>query len=816
MRTLRIFISSPGDVGRERDSASRVIGRLRAEYAGRVELEPYFWEHEPMHAGADYQGQIPPVCEFNIFIGILWSRLGTRLNRQHQRPDGSPYESGTAFEFETALEAYRKSAEKMPRVLIYRRSEIPSFPAEPRELHEERQRQWNLLKGFIERCFTDTVDGGTFTAAFNTYANTAEFEEQLESHLHKLVRELARDALEGAAPEGWQAPTWLHGSPYRGLKVFEFEHAPLFFGRTREADAIIGQLRDRANEDGCPFVLIFGSSGSGKSSLLRAGVIPLLVAGGVDGIGLWRRAVLRPSQSGGDLFDGLAAALIQQEAMPELSAGGRNVRELARLLRQNASSVGAMIATALPLIADRKYEAEREKLRAQAEACEREGRAADAESIRQLLAVLRSPAPRLILGLDQLEELFTHEERFPPKEREAFLRTVSSLVISKFVWVIATLRSDFFARCESLDELMKLKAGRGQFHLIPPDSTQLRQMIRLPAQAAGVRFEDDPLRGRLDDVLHDAAMSEPGSLPLLSFALDQLFQIGAADRLLTHAEYEQLGGGGGGGVRSVLVQMADETYRRLSPAARSRFLGVFKRLVSIAANASADEPFSRRSAPIASAASDAGEREVVERFLEARLLVADSDAGGEEIVTVAHEALLNRWPRLREMLERERGYLRMRSRLAASAAEWDRERRDPQRLAQGVALAEAREIKTADERSLSAIERDYVVLSLRRNRRRVVQLFGVAAALVVIFATLSVWAALAAREAARQKRTAEQLLVESLFSQAQHLFVKDEAAGAIALLARAIDFDPEGAFAAASGCGLRSRSVRGRCRFLPR
>ncbi len=789
MRKLRIFISSPGDVGRERGTASRVLARLRAECAGRIEIEPYFWEHEPMQAGADFQGQIPPAAEFSIFIGILWSRLGTRLNRRHRRADGTAYESGTAYEFETALEAYRQSSEKTPRVLIYRRSEIPSFPAEPRELFEERQRQWNLLKGFIERSFTDQTDGGTFKAAFNTYANTADFEERLDAHLHTLVRELAGDALTSAALDATPAPTWLHGSPYRGLKVFEFEHAPLFFGRTREADAVVGQLRDRANEEGCPFVLIFGSSGSGKSSLLRAGVIPLLVAGGVDGLGFWRRALLRPSQSAGDLFDGLAGALLQAEAMPELGAGGRDARELARLLRENAASVGAMIATALPLIAERQHDAEKQRLTAQAEACEREGRAADAESIRQLLAVLRAPAPRLILGLDQLEELFTHEDRFPAAQREAFIRAISSLVHSQFVWVVATLRSDFFPRCEGLGELMTLKAGKGEFHVVPPDSTQLRQMIRLPAQAAGVRFEDDPVRGRLDDVLHDAAMSEAGSLPLLSFALDQLFQIGAADRLLAHREYEQLGGGEQGGLRGVLVQMADETYRLLSPAAHACFLPVFKRLVTIEANATAKEPFSRRAAPLASATSDPGEREVVETFLQARLLVADSDAGGEEIVTVAHEALLNQWPRLREMLGRERGYLRRRARLAANAAEWHREGRDPQRLAQGVALAEAREINATEGRSLGGIEREYAVRSLRRHRRRTVRLLAGAAGLVVIFAVLAVWAALAAREA-------EHLLSVSLFTRAQQLFEKEEAPSAIAVLADAIDLDPSGAFEA--------------------
>src|SRR5437870_13819632 len=101
MRTVRIFVSSPGDVGREREAAEKVIARLRAQFSTRVSIEPYFWEHEPMHAGADFQGQIPPPAEFQIFVGMLWSRLGTRLNRTYTRPDGTRYQSGTEYEFET-------------------------------------------------------------------------------------------------------------------------------------------------------------------------------------------------------------------------------------------------------------------------------------------------------------------------------------------------------------------------------------------------------------------------------------------------------------------------------------------------------------------------------------------------------------------------------------------------------------------------------------------------------------------------------------------------------------------------------------------
>ncbi len=802
MKAVRIFVSSPGDVGRERESAARLIARLRAEWSQRVQVEGYFWEHEPMHAGADFQGQIPPPASFDVFIGILWSRLGSRLHGQHARPDGTRYRSGTEFEFENALEAYRRSADKTPRLLIYRRSEVPSFPAEPQDLREERERQWEALKSFIDRWFTDATDGGTFKAAFNSYAHTADFEERLEDHLRKLIVELTGEMGLPAGEPQLQAPEWKAGSPYRGLKVFDFEHAPIFFGRTQEIDRVIGQLRDRANERQPPFVLIFGSSGSGKSSLLRAGVIPLLCAGGVDGIGLWRRGVMQPSQSTGDLFDGLAAALLAPTALPELATGGKTAPDVATMLRENAAGVGMLIAGLLPQIAQQEHETEKRNLQRQAEESLREGRPADADYARELLTQLRYPEPRLILGLDQLEEIFTHDDRFPAENRNAFIGAIDSLVRSGFVWVVATLRSDFFPRCEEIPALVGLKEGKGQFHLLPPTATALGQIIRLPAQAAGVRFEDHPNLGRLDDVLRDEAMHDADTLPLLEFALDQLFDLGAADRILTHAEYEKLGGGPAGGLRGVFVTMADQVYDRLSRSGRASLPSVFVRLATLGASERGDGDgllrFSRRTDIVSEHSIGPGEREVIEKFLEARLLVADSDASGTRRLAVAHEAILNEWPRARNLLEAETGHLRKRTRLASAAAEWEREEKNADRLATGVVLAEALEVRQREKGHLAPVEEEYVKLSERANRRRFVQALSVAAALVVVFAVLGVVAVLAARTATTRKRETQRILILSDLTRAEGLFESGEASSALAVLARATEAEPPEATVAAS------------------
>ena len=157
--------------------------------------------------------------------------------------------------------------------------------------------------------------------------HASDFEILLENHLHRLIDR----QIPGSVSSTSEArAVWKKGSPFRGLEAFEFEHAPVFFGRTRAVSDILQALRDQA-ADGRSFVLVLGMSGGGKSSVVRAGVLPMLTRPGViEGVDNWRRAVFRPTDVRGDLFAGLAKALLRDDALPSLDSDSSGPEELAQ------------------------------------------------------------------------------------------------------------------------------------------------------------------------------------------------------------------------------------------------------------------------------------------------------------------------------------------------------------------------------------------------------------------------------------------------------------------------------------------------------
>ena len=250
---------------------------------------------------------------------------------------------------------------------------------------------------------------GNFNGTWNNYQNLEEFEELFRGHfrdfLGRRVDQETGQKLLSRKVRRWKS------SPFRGLNVFDFEHAPIFHGRTRAIgevlEALEGQVRAQR-----PFVLIVGASGSGKSSLVRAGVLPLLTQPEtIEGVGLWRWSVTRPGAggSGGDCFDALAAALLEPSALPALEdPESRNaVRDLGSELREHSDSVALRVRDALDHAA-REWKIQRcHSLEEKERQLRGSGRSDEADVARQQRERFELPKARLALVVDQLEELFT-------------------------------------------------------------------------------------------------------------------------------------------------------------------------------------------------------------------------------------------------------------------------------------------------------------------------------------------------------------------------------------------------------------------------
>lgn len=714
MKTLRFFISSPGDVFEERAIANRVIERLQSEYIGKVVLEPVLWEHEPLLATSTFQHQIVKPSETDVVVAILWSRLGTKLPKDFVREDGSRFESGTEYEFEEALAGFRKNGK--PDMLVYRKTAPPSVRLDDEKELLERLAQKKKLDEFIEKWFHDKAEG-TLVAAFHAFEAPSDFETILENHLHRLIDR----QIPGSVSSSTEArAVWKKGSPFRGLAAFEFEHAPVFFGRTRAVSDILQALRKQAADDRS-FVLVLGMSGGGKSSVVRAGVLPMLTRPGViEGVNIWRRAVFRPTDVRGDLFAGLAKALLREHALPSIEADGTNADDLAQILAESPQAATSLIKSALS----------------------REQSASGGNA-------------RLALVVDQLEEMYTQQEILP-KHRKAFVDVLDSLARCGKVWIIGTLRSDFYPRLGNLPKLVALKEGDGQYDLLAPTASEIGQMIRLPTRAAGLRFEEDAASSeRLDDRLRDAAAEHPEVLPLLQFTLEELYQRRTEDGMLTLAAYRELGG-----VEGSLAQRAETVFKDLPDDVEAELPKVLNALVSVEHDG--HETIGRKRAPWSDATTGKS-RELIETFVNNRLFVTELADDGSAVVTVAHEALLWHWPRVKDWVAQNRENLRVRSRISAAAVRWKAEyKRVDLLLPSGKPLVEAESLLDQGI-DLSEDEAAYIKASVAKAKR-VQKLKAVVVATVAILgivATWSAWLATEQRDLANQARTQAEVEAET-------------------------------------------------------
>lgn len=676
MRTLRIFISSPGDVTKERERAREVVESLRRRFARHFLLQAVLWEDLPLQSDMSFQRGIDAVLSekgVDIAIFILWSRLGTPLGPAIPRPDGTPYLSGTEREFDLIMQARAASLEKegtaRPAVLVYTRRDDASFEEALRgtstEKKEELIEQKKRVESFLAETFRDKETGVNIGAYF-PFDRPVTFSQRLRTHLQGLLDEIAGESTEVV----WDIDK--QGPPFLGLEAFQPEHAAVFFGREEEILEARHALKEQARE-GCAFLLLSGASGSGKSSLARAGVLPAIVELEVDEqVAAWSSLVLTPSQLGPDPITALVVHLADEQHLPSLVERLSSLPDLVAGLKKDPDLTFNL------------------RLK---EAFAKSG-------------AKHGGSVRLLLVLDQLEEFFT-TAALSAEDRAVFFAVIETFARSGSVWVLATVRSDFYEQIQNEPVLVRMKSGHGQLDVLPPGPDALTRLIEEPARLAGLTFErrdDQILSSR---IIKDAA-AHAELLPLVEFVLRELFERRSDNHLLTFDAYEALGG-----VEGALAKRAEDTFSALPVEAQDSLNDILPLLISV--DTAGEQNAVRRRAPLSELSATPARRQLTEALITARFLTTGQQ-DGTAVASLAHEALLRRWDRLKEWTDRNRDLLRLRATVEQSERRWCAGDRDRSLLlSPGLPLEEGRRLLRDGWHLLGGATREYVEVSIAQQ-----------------------------------------------------------------------------------------------------
>ncbi len=440
-------------------------------------------------------------------------------------------------------------------------------------------------------------------------------------------------------------------NPYKGLRAFQESDASDFFGRAALTEQLLSRLAEKS--ESVRLLIVVGPSGSGKSSLVRAGLMPALRRGALRNV---PHPFVTDMLPGTHPFEELEAALLrvavtaQSDLMERLREDRRGlVRAAKRILPNDAGT-------------------------------------------------------ELILVIDQFEELFTLVEA--EAEQIHFIDNLLSAVTDPRgrVRVILTLRADFYDRPLLIPRLAELMRASTEI-VIPLNARELEQAIIAPVERVGVRLES----GLATTIINEVA-EQPGALPLVQYALTELFEQREGNTLTLRA-YRAIGG-----VTGALARRADEVYASLDADAQTAAQQMFLRLITLGEGT---EDTRRRVLHVElSEGTDTAQMEdVIEAFADYRLITLDRDPlTRTPTIEIAHEALIREWGRLRDWLRDNREDIRTQRRLAAAAVEWQ-VGKDTGFLASGARLNQFETFAEQTTLTLTAHERAYLAASLAERMK---------------------------------------------------------------------------------------------------
>lgn len=656
MKKLRIFISSPGDVRQERMIAKKVISDLDRVYQDYVRLEAILWEDLPLEATGSFQAGIDYFLNqapIDIAVFILWSRLGSTLGSSFRKPDGTIYASGTEYEFDMMYTLWEKT--RCPRIMVYVKETEPQYgkgltSSDLRELLDQKDK----LSRFIEEKFQDRETGTNY--AYWQFDKQHNFEERLRTHLTRLIRDQIGSDI--------HVREW-DGNPYVGLKSYEMSESPIFCGRKSLVYDIVEQLLSENEREKKPTLFVLGESGSGKSSLIKAGVLPQLMSEATEKTSFITE-VLTPSSFRGHIYDGLVSLILH--LYPSLKG----------------NPVASDLQKGIPDDYDFKY-------------------------LQHALSKNDSSQIPLIF-IDQFEEMFS-DNMITEDERKRCLLLLRGLCETQQIFMIFSMRNDFYSRFTSYPDLGLIKNLSIVIDIPNVSVSDIAEIVEEPARKANLRWERNEIGISLSrKIIEDATRLQ--NLPLIEFALSELYQACADTEEMTFEAYKRIGY-----LKGAVIQYANKFFSSLSSKEQDVFRGLLPAVITTSNDN--ETLFVRKTSVRKSLEKSPVHKTVIQKLIDSHLFVAGKDANGDSTVSFVHEILLSSWDIVKEWCQQHQDFLQKNNHYEKLARYWKSNGCPKKDLIQErSALLEAEYFMFHHENDLQPVTFEFIDKSLVRQRRK--------------------------------------------------------------------------------------------------
>lgn len=648
-KKIRIFISSPGDVQQERKIARKVISELNELYSKFVEIEILMWEDFPLTVDSTFQEGIDfflkeDVIDYAIFI--LWSRLGTPLCSKFLKPDGTPYQSGTEYEYDLMWDLYRKKG--APRILTYKKTTEPLLVSRNAEELLELIHQKEGVKSFIAEHFHDESTNSNY--AYLQFEEETSFETKLRDHLKQLIRRQLGSV--GEIRE-WD------GNPYVGLNSFEYEQSSIFYGRRQLVYETAAQLI--SDENVKRSLIVLGESGSGKSSFVKAGLLPFLCKdeSGDDYV------IVNPSMYGGNVYSGLIDLLVDKHIFLK---DNPFVEELRKGIDENSNF---------------KYLSH---------------------------ALKNNNHNDKIIYIDQFEELFS-DTSITEEERLKVILLLKGIISTQCISVFITMRSDFYNRFSLYGHLTQIKEWSVVVDLPVISHSEISEIVEEPAKKACLKWEIDNKGNALNEkIVSDAA--KINDLPLIEFALSELYNMRDENDCLTFEAYNEIGE-----LKGAIVSYADKFYNQLNEKEKEALKEIFGFVIAVS---SYDKnTYVRKTSLLKELQRKEITRSVVKKLIDSHILVTGKDHVGQPTITIVHEILIKYWSVIQTWIKEQKEFLQSNVYYEQRTQHWLNKNKSSKDLVQErSALLEVEYFIYKYSDLISEDTKEYLLSSLKKERRK--------------------------------------------------------------------------------------------------